>query len=868
MSIASEITRLQNAKAALKTAINAQNNSDHQIGDETLEDYPDFVSDINAETFKVIVVDYDGTILKQADLLHGDTFTLPTAPTPPRQTLTFDGWSSPVTITNNTVTVDDQDLIIGAMYDCDTTDFYITLDKTSGLTYSVKFSSYSADTTIDWGDNSSETVVAATTSHTYADYGDYKISIDGTSFNFDTSSVVSPKGCLTEINFSSQVTTLGSSAFNNETYLSKITMPANGMTTIKSGLFRNVCKCIVVPTGVTSFALQSHLTEYVVLPNTLTTLGSCSLGVIYISIPKSVTTINGTFYGADKLERVVYPSTLSSVNIPFWFSGFNLKKIKFPTTITTVNSSSGDYVQAFLQSYSLESITLPSYLTEIGEEEFLDCTSLKNVNIQSSTITKIDTHAFQNCTTLKNITLPNSITQILQGAFDSCYSLETITLPSSLTTLGSSVFNECWSLNDVTIPNGVTSIGNNTFDECHNLKTIVMPSGLTSLNVGAFLRNYSLQTLDFSNALQIPTLSGAMPTSNMGNYKIIVPDSLYTDWKAATYWSDVADRIYPASGVEPEPTPTPTAETYLTFSSPNSFTLQTANTTANWDGTLEYSTDKTNWSTWNGTSISSASDGTNHNIYLRGINNTYITGNANNKQFTFPTGSNISCSGNIENLLDYATVAQDNHPTMANYCFRRWLYQCTKIVDCSNLILGALVLSDYCYTTMFYQCSNLITAPSLPATTLSTYCYGHMFYECTSLTSAPSLPATTIQYESYQYMFYGCSSLTTAPSLPATTLDYRCYDGMFFNCTNLTTIPALPATTLAQWCYSAMFQGCSKIKLSTTQIGEYVNEYRIPSSGTGTYASDWNNGTFNQTGGTFTSNPSINTTYYTSNTVV
>ena len=46
MSIASEITRLQNAKSALKTAINAKTDSQHQIDDETLDDYAGFVDSI------------------------------------------------------------------------------------------------------------------------------------------------------------------------------------------------------------------------------------------------------------------------------------------------------------------------------------------------------------------------------------------------------------------------------------------------------------------------------------------------------------------------------------------------------------------------------------------------------------------------------------------------------------------------------------------------------------------------------------------------------------------------------------------------------------------------------------------------------
>lgn len=47
MSIASEITRLQNAKASLKTSINAKTDINHQIIDETLEDYSAFVDSIS-----------------------------------------------------------------------------------------------------------------------------------------------------------------------------------------------------------------------------------------------------------------------------------------------------------------------------------------------------------------------------------------------------------------------------------------------------------------------------------------------------------------------------------------------------------------------------------------------------------------------------------------------------------------------------------------------------------------------------------------------------------------------------------------------------------------------------------------------------
>ena len=170
---------------------------------------------------------------------------------------------------------------------------------------------------------------------------------------------------------------------------------------------------------------------------------------------------------------------------------------------------------------------------------------------------------------------------------------------------------------------------------------------------------------------------------------------------------------------------------YLAFSSPNSFTLAVGDATKHWDGTLEYSTDTSSWSTWDGTTtLSSVTNGSDNALYLRGTGNTVITGSNASHKWVF-TGSDIVCIGNIENLLDYATVKSGAHPTMA----------------------------DYCYRGMFNGCTGLTQAPALPATTLATGCYYAMFQNCTGLTQAPALPATTLATSCYNSMFYGCTSL-------------------------------------------------------------------------------------------------------------
>lgn len=356
--------------------------------------------------------------------------------------------------------------------------------------------------------------------------------------------------------------------------------------------------------------------------------------------------------------------------------------------------------------------------------------------------------------------------------------------------------------------------------------------------------------------------------------------------------------------------------TGLEFISANPFTISVSR--RGW-GMMEYCNGH-GWKTWNGSEIASGEYLGGHCIYIRGRGNTRVTGSTSMDYAWTLNGTGIECNGNIENLLNYTTVAAGNHPPMSTQCFAFMFDNCSGLTKapslpattlttgcyhrmfgyCTNLtqapVLPATTLADNCYANMFIvcksltkapalpattlanscysgmfgSCSNLTVAPSLPATTLADHCYNSMFNSCTSLTTAPSLPATTLAYGCYSSMFTGCSNLTTAPSLPATTLTESCYQNMFSNCRKLTAIPKLPATTLTEGCYSRMFYSCSAIMISTTQGGSYTQSYRIPYTGTGTTATDAMTNMFSNIGTGYVTTPSINTTYYvsTSNTIV
>jgi len=108
-----------------------------------------------------------------------------------------------------------------------------------------------------------------------------------------------------------------------------------------------------------------------------------------------------------------------------------------------------------------------------------------------------------------------------------------------------------------------------------------------------------------------------------------------------------------------------------------------------------------NWTAWDGTTTLSSNEG--YMLFLRGVGNTKVTGDYN-RGFRL-SGSNISCSGTIESLLDCTVLEQGSHPTMGWGAFYDLFKQQTALVSAPELT--SITLSDYCYRSMFYKCTGL-----------------------------------------------------------------------------------------------------------------------------------------------------------------
>lgn len=139
--------------------------------------------------------------------------------------------------------------------------------------------------------------------------------------------------------------------------------------------------------------------------------------------------------------------------------GFETVNYNYNDRIKTVNLPSTVRKFSFNKCERLESIVIPEGVTSIEGGCFSGCTNLKSVTIPD-TVTSIGRSAFSGCDSLKTIELPDSLIEIGIDAFSSCNSLETVILPKNLKVICFGAFRKCNSLESISIPESVIYIDN------------------------------------------------------------------------------------------------------------------------------------------------------------------------------------------------------------------------------------------------------------------------------------------------------------------------------------------------------------------------------------------------------------------------
>lgn len=175
-------------------------------------------------------------------------------------------------------------------------------------------------------------------------------------------------------------------------------------------------------------------------------------------------------------------------------------------------------------------VTIPDYITVIGEEAFFENTTLECIEIPES-VEEIRHHAFYGCSNLKEAAIPDSVERIGNAAFAECDLLEKMSIGNGITEMGNGVFSGCPLLADIELdedhptlccedgalmsadrtrlyevlngssilaydmPDTIESIAKYAFWGCDNLQYVSLSDALTEIPAYAFSNCRGLQAV-------------------------------------------------------------------------------------------------------------------------------------------------------------------------------------------------------------------------------------------------------------------------------------------------------------------------------------------------------------------------------------
>ena len=270
------------------------------------------------------------------------------------------------------------------------------------------------------------------------------------------------EGCksLKTINIPKGVTSISDRCFNGCSALDAIKLPSS-LTTLGSRAFADCVslKEISLNAGfIDYYAFDGcRALESVNLGQRLRDLGKCCFRnctkLKEIEIPDDVVEIDdSTFYGCQALRKVSIGAGVDLISLTAFINCPSLESYKvsdynyyYSSVDGMLCDSTANTLIAFPSGKAVEYNLSCSTIRRIGKWAFRDNAKLEILNMRG-VILDVEEEAFLNCQSLKTLELPLSTKRIYDRAFAQCRNLKFVRMRTSINYLGHNLFNGCNAL--------------------------------------------------------------------------------------------------------------------------------------------------------------------------------------------------------------------------------------------------------------------------------------------------------------------------------------------------------------------------------------------------------------------------------------
>ncbi len=245
------------------------------------------------------------------------------------------------------------------------------------------------------------------------------------------------------------ITSIGDSAFKNNKTIRTVTIPGN-VTTIGNSAFEGCSKLTKVslaPKGLVTIGNKAfkdcvNLTSFT-CPSTLQSIGvsafeNCTK-LAAIKFNDGLLVIKKRAFFNAGLKNVTLPKTLLKIEMSAFEKCKKMTRVVFASDIKMATVG----YRIFANDSALKKIELPKNLRSVPKYMFYHCTSLTQVS-GGERVTSIGTSAFEGCKKLPKITLRTKVQKIAKKAFFNCSKLKRVNIKSSaLTKIEGKAFKKC-----------------------------------------------------------------------------------------------------------------------------------------------------------------------------------------------------------------------------------------------------------------------------------------------------------------------------------------------------------------------------------------------------------------------------------------